>query len=51
MAKGFLVHLKGLMGDIDHVLLRSRDLHHVESAKRLKSPRKVTFVDYDYHDG
>lgn len=50
VAKGCLVYLKGVTGDIGHVLLRSGDLHHVESGARLHSLR-VTFVDGYYHDG
>ena len=45
VAKGCLVHLKGVMGNNGHVLLKSEDLHHVERGARLKSPRRVTFVD------
>ena len=51
VTKGSLVHLKGVMGNNDHVLLRSGDLNHVESGARLKSQKKVTFVDGDYHNG
>ena len=36
VANGCLVHQKGVMEDISHVLLRSGDLHHVESGERLK---------------
>ena len=50
-AKGCLAHLKGVMDNYGHVLLKSKDLHHAESDVRLKSPRKMTFVDGDYHDG
>ena len=40
MAKGCSVHLKGVMGNNGHVLLRSEDLHQIESGARLKSPRQ-----------
>ena len=39
------MHLKGVIGNNGHRLLRSGDLHHVESGARLKSPRRVKFVD------
>ena len=35
------MHLKGVLGNNGHVLLRSGDLHHVESATRFNSPRRV----------
>ena len=50
MAKECLVHLKSVMGNIGHVLLRSGSLHHVERGKSPKSQR-VTFDDGDHHDG
>lgn len=50
MTKGCLVHLKGVMGNIGHVLLKSRDLHHVERGARLKSPRRVTFDDGGHNE-
>ena len=50
VAKGCLVHLKGVSVNNGHVLLREGDLDHVESGARLKSQKRVTFVDGDYHD-
>ena len=44
------MHLKGVMDNNGHVLLRGGDLDHVESGARLKSQKRVTFVDGDYHD-
>ena len=49
MAKGCLVHLKGVMGNNGHVLLRSGGLHHVERGARPKS-RRVTFDDGGHND-
>ena len=49
VAKGCLVHLKGVMGNIGHELLRSEGLHHVERGASPKS-RRVTFDDGDHHD-
>ena len=49
VAKGCLVHLKGVMGNNGHVLLRSGGLHHVERDARPKS-RRVTFDDGGHND-
>ena len=43
--------LKGVMGENGHVLERNGDLYHVKSDARLKSLRRVIFIDGDYHDG
>ena len=51
VTKGCLLDLKAIKGNNGHVLLKSEDLHHFESGARLKSPRRVTFVDGDYNDG
>ena len=49
VAKGCLVHLKGVIGNNGHVLLRSGGLHHVERDARHKS-RRVTFDDGGHND-
>ena len=50
VAKGCLVHLKGVMGKNGHVLLKSGGLYHVERGARPKS-RRVTFDEGDHNDG
>lgn len=38
------MHLRGVLGNNGHVMLRSGDLHHVESATRFNSLRRVISV-------
>lgn len=39
------------MGNINHVLLSSGDLHHIKDGAHLNLQRGVTFGSGDCHDG
>ncbi|CAO2827145.1 unnamed protein product [Amaranthus hypochondriacus] len=50
VAKGCLVHLKGVMGNNGHVLLRSGGLHYVERGENPNSLKRVTFDEGAHND-